>query len=676
MTPTRTPSRWLAAILLVLGLAALYAGALQTGFLNDDHLFLEEARTRGLLPSILDPQGLANFFRPVSRQLWFEALTPIAGGHPLVFHVANFVVFLAALGLLADLLLVFAPPAAALAGVLWFALLPMQRVNLTWISCSQDLLALAGCLGAFALHRRGHRAWAIMAFLLAILSKESALALPVLLFAWEWRIERRPLRQALTRILPYALPILLWGVGEQQLRDASPAVAARLRFGAGEFAANILHLGQALLGIEHPSGIVAGLLAAGPSVVALLALAPLAAWFPHASAQHVTPPQAASGREVWWFALVWIAAFAVLPWPLAATWSAYYFTLAAVGGALVVAILASRLTRWSFLACLMGALWWHAGISAIPAFAVQESPWNPTSRLTAFYFERGARLSSRLESALHRVEPDPAPGTRFFFATLPPFAGFQMGNGAAIRSTYRDSSLRSYFYSEFSETTAAAHPCVFLFWDGVDFTRLYGQQRDPYFQVGTDLMLLQRPAGAMQAFRRGLETGEDPRDHFYWLGWASLANGQRGAAEMAWKQWGAADDTARYTLSLRAARSALDRLDTLTARRALFDAVRAGIGRPEAHAALAELLRSRNSKYALLETQVTTRLHPLDWLARRDLVEGLLAARLDGPAATEFAALRRIHPDWANDTLAHRLERQLEERLPGARAVVELGPTP
>ena len=222
--------------------------------------------------------------------------------------------------------------------------------------------------------------------------------------------------------------------------------------------------------------------------------------------------------------------------------------------------------------------------------------------------------------------------------------------------------------------SAAQHPCVFLFWDGVDFTRLYAKNRDPFFQVGTDLLLLQRPAGAMHAFRRGLDAGEDPRDHLYWLGWASLAKGDRAAAERAWSLWGAKDDTTMYVANLRAARTALDEADTLGARRHLLDAVRTGIGRPEAHAALGELLLSRHNKYALLETQVTTRLNPLDWLARRELVEGLIAARLDGPAQIELAALKNIHPGYTADTVAARLERVLVGRSPDARAVIDFRP--
>src|SRR5437867_13356659 len=122
----------------------LYAGPLGTRFLNDDYLFLEEARTRPLGDTLTRLGALGNYYRPLSRQIYFHLLAPVAGGLPLVFHLVNGALFLAALALLADLLLALLPPAGALAGTITFALLPLQRVILTWVSCSQVLMALVG----------------------------------------------------------------------------------------------------------------------------------------------------------------------------------------------------------------------------------------------------------------------------------------------------------------------------------------------------------------------------------------------------------------------------------------------------------------------------------------------------------------------------------------------------
>jgi len=144
-TVARRSGAWRWFALLAGGLALFYLDALRTGFLNDDYLFLEQAKRASLAHAITHPDPLVNYFRPLSRQIYFAVLTPVAGDRPLVFHLFNFAIFLGSLALIADLLLALLPLPAVLAGTLYFALIPFQRVNLTWVSCSQDLLA--GLLG-------------------------------------------------------------------------------------------------------------------------------------------------------------------------------------------------------------------------------------------------------------------------------------------------------------------------------------------------------------------------------------------------------------------------------------------------------------------------------------------------------------------------------------------------
>lgn len=665
-------ARWLPAVLFAAGVVALYAGALGTGFLNDDYLFLEDA-VRG--PWAAGQGALENYFRPLSRQLWFGVLAPLLGPNPLAFHLTNLALFLGAAALLYDLLRAFAPRAGALAGLVYFAVLPLQRVNLTWISCCQDLLALVASLGALALFRRGRDRLALAAFLAAALAKESALPLPALLFLWSWRVEGRAPAAALRRVAPFALPIAAWAAGELALRASAPAPAV-LRFGPLEFLAAWVHLPQALAGLENPTGLLAAFWSAAPSLAALAAFGALALWFPAGGASraaaHGGAEAPAHARHAHAFAFAWLAAFAVPVAPVVHGWSAYFYTLAAVGGAVLVAVHAARLSRLAFAAAVAAALWWHAAASAAPAFAVADDAWGWTSHLTAHYFERGAALSARLREALLRVAPEPERGTRFYFATLPPFAGFQMGNGAAIRAAYGDRSLESHFYSGFSDSTAAGHPCVFLFWDGLDFQRLYANARDPFFQVGADLLLLDRPAGAVHAFARAHDAGELGEDVWYWSGWALLWSGRRAAAEAAWTAFGAADDTTMYRAWMRAAVTALAESDTTAARRALFGALRAGVGRPEVHAALAEMLRGRSPKFALLETKVLAFLVPHDFDVRLALLEGLLEARLDDVARREVAALEESRPDRAGDPALAAIRATLAGRAPAAGGIAVL----
>lgn len=657
---------WLAPVLLVAGVAALYAGALTVGFLNDDHLFLEQARRQSLAASLTQPDALANYFRPLSRPVWFELLSPLSGGRAHVFHAANLALLLTAAWLVFGLLRAIAGAAGAWAGTLYFLLLPLQRVNVTWISCSQDLLALVATLAAFALFRAGRDRLALLAFTAAVLSKESALPLPLVLLLWARRIDHQPRRAAVRRVVPFLLPLALWLAGTLLVVRGAPLSAAAAGLSPEHLAAAFVHLAQVLTATEFPALLGPSLLTAVPSLAALALLVAVA--FTWRAPEAEPPAPGVTPRRAIGFALGWLLLFTLPIVPVVPIWSGYFYTLAAVGGAMLVALIARRITRPALAVLTAALLWLHAGSSAIPAFAVTDDPWNPGSRLTAHYFERGAALSRQLAEALRREVPAPESGTRFFFATLPPWAGFQMGSGAAVRGLYRDDSLESWFYSQFSDSTAGDHPSVFLFWNGLDFERLYARAADPYFQVGTDLLLLERSAGALHAFRRGIEAGESRIDHLYWLGWAHLWEGQRGAAEQAWSAWGARDDSSAHVFALRTARTALEERDTLAARRALVEAIRAGIGRPVAHAELGALMNGVHSKYALLETLVASRLDPGDWLARRDLIAGLAEARLDDVARRQLAEWHRRHPDMPDPHIA-QLDTLLAARAPDHRPI-------
>jgi hypothetical protein len=477
-------------------------------------------------------------------------------------------------------------------------------------------------------------------------------------------------------VLPFALAPLPWAAGELALRAHSTS-AEPLAFDAPDLAAALAHLVQSLAGIEHAAGWLRSWADARPSLLAFALVGAAAIWLPE-RAESSTAAEAASphvpARRATGFALGWLACFALPVWPVTYAWSGYYYTLAAVGGALLVTLAATRVGRWAWIALAGALLWWHAAGVSSPAFAVAKDPWTWTSHVTPFYLDRAAGLSHDMRRSLERLLPRVGTGTRFFFATLPPWAGFQMGNGPSIRHLYRDDSLESHFYSAFSDSTAGREACRFLFWNGVDFERLYGNASDPYFQVGTDLLLLDRPEGATWAFRRGLESGGERLDHWYWLGWASLWSGHRDMAERAWQEWGARDDTSARVLWLRKAKGSLEDGDTLRARRQLVEAVRCGIGHPEAHAILGLLLQRVNSKYALLETKVAAALNPADWLARRDLAAGLVEARLDEPAARELARFQLERPAWRDDSVAVRLDARLRARQLPASGVAEFGP--
>ena len=667
----RPGSAWIGALLAALAFAILYAGALRTGFLNDDYLFLEQARTQPAFGSLLHPGAIGNHYRPLSRQLYFEALTPAGDGRPLVFHAVNFALFLGALALLFDLLLGLLPLAGAFAGTLYFALLPLQQVNLTWISCSQDLLALTLTLATLALYRRGRPMLALATALGAVASKEIALALPLALMAWSFFVSRLGMRAAFRRALPFLALSAAWSVLSLQVALSAAPREGALHFGAGHFLAGLVHEAQSMLGLELPSGLARALIAHGPAPLPLVLLALLALGLGTDRVRGAAPERPGP-RAVAAFALAWLLGFGLLTGPVAGIWSAYFYTVPAVGGALLVGLALRRTGRAGWLMLVPALLWWHAGGTGPRAFAVRENPWGWTTHLSSAYFERAGRITADLSRQLRALEPAPPHGGRLFFATLPPWAGFQMGNGALVRTLYRDPSLESYFFSQFSESTAAAAPCRFYWWNGSELKPLYRNLPDPFFQVGADLLLLDRPQGAAHALRRALASGGDRTDDLYWLGWAELWSGRRDAAEAAWKSFGAVDDTARWGANMGAARAALVSLrDTLEGRRTLAEAIRYGIGRPEPHGVLGGLLLARQPKYAMLELKVATFLNPDDWLSRRALLAALLDARLETAARQELEAILSRHPELGADPVVMRARRALETAEAPAAEVVE-----
>ncbi len=663
----RTP---IIALLFALGLFALAAGALRTGFLNDDYIFLEQARASDLPRSLGHLDALGNYFRPLSRQLYFAVLTPLSHGSPRLFHLFNFAVFLGSLALLADVLMALLPPTAALAGVLYFALLPLQRVAWLWISCSQDLLALFFALAAFAFYRRSRPVLAAGLLLAACASKESALALPIVFLGWDVLIERRS-TAALKRVIPCFAIALLWGALALMV-SGSGGGARWLHFAPASFLAALVHEAQSVAGLDSPAGLPAALMRRGPDVAALIALSALTLALPWG---HEGPRRAAeppSARRIAAFSLLWMLVCGLIVGPVAATWSAYYYMLGAVGAAALVALAARSLTRASWPIFALALLWWHAGGTGVTAFAVEDRPWGWTSHLTSYYFERAAALTDTLSRQMRALESAPPRGTRFFFATLPPWAGFQMGSGALIRQLYDDPSLSSWFYSQFSESTAADHPCRFLYWDGRALRPLYPRLANPFFQVGGDLLLLDHPAGASHAFHRGLAAGGERSDLLYWLGWAEIWRGRRESAEAAWLAAGAREDSARWAAELRAARRALDGEDTLLARRHLAAALFAEPGRPVAHEVLGELMLASQPKYALLELSVAAWLDPADMRAHRLLAFGLARARLEAPARRHLEAIQAREVAWRSDSALVRLDAEL--RVSGAQSVVAAGP--
>lgn len=189
---------------------AAYAPSLSGDFLLDDRLYVLENPNIGPSGSWLAPftSGSAlvaapdlsgQRYRPLTA-LYYKGLYAAWGRNPFGYHLAALLVHAldtALVLLLAEALLGAgaAPWAAAL-----FCLHPAQAESVSYIANASSLLAAAFMLGGLLLHERARRGAALACFAAALLCRESAVALPLWLAAWDWMRRRLDLRA----LAPYA----------------------------------------------------------------------------------------------------------------------------------------------------------------------------------------------------------------------------------------------------------------------------------------------------------------------------------------------------------------------------------------------------------------------------------------------------------------------------------------
>jgi hypothetical protein len=176
--PPRPPSAsgysrpWVSAFVITAAAVLVFHGSLQLFFAQDD--FSALARAKGLLPRLETP------FRLLSQQLFFDAMWPLAGTHPFPYHLASLLVHIACSLTLFLLLQRASSLSASLIGALFFACHPASFTAIYWISAIADPLSLFFALASLlALSARRQRWIAIPLFLLALLSKESTVLLPL-----------------------------------------------------------------------------------------------------------------------------------------------------------------------------------------------------------------------------------------------------------------------------------------------------------------------------------------------------------------------------------------------------------------------------------------------------------------------------------------------------------------
>jgi protein O-mannosyl-transferase len=243
----------------------VYAGTLSCQFVFDDipqiieNPFIANAKfwRRIFLGSVWSFRGASehdNFYRPLQFVIyWF--LYRIRGPNPAVFHLFQLLLCAGTVWLVFQLgHELLGSGLAGLGGALLWALHPQHVETITWVSALPDAGAACFEILGFWLFLRAEKCgiggWeryllAAMAYFPALLFKESALAVPLLLLVyWFFFPGTSTWKQKLARWLPFGIALALYlGIRVSALGGFSQAPNG-LKVSWGSFAAALGLLGQ------------------------------------------------------------------------------------------------------------------------------------------------------------------------------------------------------------------------------------------------------------------------------------------------------------------------------------------------------------------------------------------------------------------------------------------------
>ena len=664
---------------LIAALAAavfVHRGALAAPFFADDWLFLEATRAHSLGGALLARDPLGNYFRPLGRAAWFWAVGHASGESAAVFHGANLGLFLLAIALLWALARRLAGDAAATIAAALFALTCAADVPVLWACGAQDLLAVALALAALLAAAHDRRVLACVLLLLAPLAKETVAltCVPALFLA---RREGEPWRASLRRVWCYPAMTLVWAAAAAFALTHARAGASGLALSPWGPLGAALALVRTALGLEWASDALPWLPLRWPGaegLAALLAVTLAVGFFAPGWTRSATARAAeAPARAARMAALAWIAAGTLPVAAVAPLWSAYYLLFGMAGAALLAGMLLARIPRGAAtLAVVLLGLAAHQA-RAVQEFATAPSPWSRQSHVNRFYLERGMRESARVIAEIRAAVPGVQPNTTILLAGIPGWCAVQTGDGPVLRGVYRDSTLRSYYLTQFEPAMLARGPVRLVYPAGsrsplTDHTG----EKDAWSRAAYGMLLDERVAAADAALQQSLRVL--PGDEFarYASVWTAYALGARGRADSLGLTLHLRPGTsASASAGLAAARSRLAAGDSVQAV-VILRALRATAAYdPDLHALLADVLLQvpRAEDEAAIESFAARVLAGQDGRAWRRWAYVLTTHGRDAAALQALARYQRLAPTAAaGDALLERWRELLQARMPGGSA--------
>jgi len=656
---TGEPRRTWPPLAIVLAAAtALHAAIFSEPFFADDYLFLDQVRARPLWDALTSRDPLGNFLRPVGRQLHFWVWSHATRESPLAFHVVNLLVFLAAVALLYEIARRLAGRGPALVAASFLAFHYAADVPLSWASGSQDLLALAFGLCAILLAMQEHVVAAAAAFGVAVLSKETAAAIPILCFVAGRRPSESPF-QTLRRQWPIFAVLAawaLWWLATFASRHGAPEGVSS----PGSLPAAFVHALQVALGLEWSKDNPLPLLA-HPWIWIPLVAGALATWW---AARDARP-----SRRIWIVGATLAVLGAAPVIAVASIWSAYFYLLAMAGVALLLGAWVGSRPAWATAVVLLLGLA-SANARLTDEFSTAHGPWTRLSHVNRFYLDRAMVRVARYVEQMKAQEPKIPPRSTIFFGNFPSFLGFQAGDGPLVRWAYRDSSVRSYYVSGFDREHVSRGPSYFFVIRNDSLVEI--ANHDALIQdLWYTRFISQDWARAREILEVALPLTTHPQLASYWLAWVRYAQGDTAAAFAMLRPF-RMNPVFGPSSELGVVDQALLAHDTLDAVRILSMAIPRRPLDARLHARMSDILLARVDGGFLggLEASLTTVLDPHDATAWRRLAVVQIDA--NGPYEAKRSMQHYFELTGSagrSDPQAVAIEQLVEQALPGGELV-------
>ncbi len=231
------PGAWtkreiVAVALLAFAAVVVYLRAVDLSFTSDDFFLLDRVRTLGGLHhplSYFRGLGFFEYYRPLA--FLSHALDwSIWGQRAIGFHLTNVALHALATVLVAVLGRRLFGAQLAFVGGMLFAIHPASQEAVYWVAARFDLLATCFMLASLLWLMRDETAsyWlGVASFALALLSKESALSLPVIAVASDVIIKKRDWVSTTRRLVPLVIVVAAYTLLRSQAVDVDVSGVAR-----------------------------------------------------------------------------------------------------------------------------------------------------------------------------------------------------------------------------------------------------------------------------------------------------------------------------------------------------------------------------------------------------------------------------------------------------------------